>query len=330
MTGWWRWIAAFALLPLILTWPARTMMESPAALSLGPATLHGTLSRPDGEHCAPGVLILAGSGSTDRDGNSVLPDGVMLRNDSLKLLAAGLTARGIAALRVDKRGVGMSRVPTLDESDLRFETYVSDARAWAMWMASQPGIARVSVLGHSEGALVAVRAAQELPDVASLVSVAGAGEPAGQTIRRQLAEAGVEKALRKEADRVLSAVEAGQRVANPPPALHALLRPSVQPYLASWLALDPAAEFAKLRVPTLVVQGTTDLQISLADAQLLTAAKPGTKLLVLPGMNHVLKEAPADRASNFATYSDPHRALAPGLGGGIADFVMAATPPGCR
>ncbi len=287
----------------------------------GAVTLHGTILLPDGEAKVPGVVLIAGSGPTDRDGNSHIR-GETLHNDSLKLLAEGLAARGIASLRYDKRGIAESKVVGLDESTLRFGTYVADAAKWTALLAADPRISRVVLIGHSEGALVATMAAETTP-VAGVVSVAGAGEPAAAVLRRQFHSGAMPAALIAPAEATLDSLETGKPVADPPPELAALFRPSVQPYLMSWLPLDPAKELAKLTVPVLIVQGSTDLQISKRDAGLLAAAKPDAKLVIVPDMNHVLKTAPLDRAANVATYSDPSLPLAPGLLDAVAGFVEA-------
>ncbi|UAJ10011.1 alpha/beta hydrolase [Glacieibacterium megasporae] len=287
----------------------------------GAVTLHGTILLPDGDAKVPGVVLIAGSGPTDRDGNSHIRSQT-LQNNSLKLLAEGLAARGIASLRYDKRGIGESKVVNLDESTLRFGTYVADAAKWAATLAADPRISRVVLIGHSEGALIATMAAEKAT-VAGVVSISGAGEPASAVLRRQFHAGAMPAALIAPAEATLDSLSAGKLVAAPPPELLVLFRPSVQPYLISWLPLDPAAELAKLNVPVLIVQGATDLQISKRDAGLLAAAKPDAKLVIVPGMNHVLKTAPLDRAANVATYSDPSLPLAPGLLDAVAGFVEA-------
>ncbi|MBB6229420.1 alpha/beta hydrolase [Polymorphobacter multimanifer] len=216
-------------LALVFCWVAPSLAFTSREVSLGSGgvTLKGTLTLPDGNARVPGVLILAGSGPTDRNGNSHLPGGV-LRNDSLKMLADGLAERGIASLRVDKRGIAASAVPSLDEAKLRFTTFVEDAEAWAALLAKEPRVSRVLLIGHSEGALVATMAAHALT-ASGLILIAGAGEPAGQLMRRQFAAGAIPPVLRADADRVLSRLEAGKAVSDAPSALASLFRPSVQP-----------------------------------------------------------------------------------------------------
>lgn len=283
-----------------------------------PGDLKGTLTTPADGARGPAVLILAGSGPTDRDGNS--PLGVQAA--PYRLLAHGLAERGISSLRVDKRGIAASMAAAAKEEDLRFQTYSDDARAWAAELKRQTGARCVWLVGHSEGALVAEVAAQKNRDVCGVALISGAGRKAAEVLREQLA-AGLPKDMQADAFKTLDELEAGRTVANPPPALAALFRPSVQPYLISWLPLDPAALLKDIRGPVLIVQGTSDLQIGVADAERLAAARPDAKLIKLEGVNHVLKAASAERAANLATYADPQLPLAPGVVEGIADFVKA-------
>lgn len=278
--------------------------------------LHGTLTLPEGTGPHPAILIIAGSGPVDRDGN--FPGG---RNDSLAQLAQALSDRGVASVRFDKRGVGQSAPAAAREDDLRFGTYVADAIGWARLMEGRPEISNVVLLGHSEGALVATLAARET-GAAGLVLLAGAGLPAAQVIERQLAEAGLPQELQDASRAIAGELLEGRRVQDPPQALAALYRPSMQGYLMSWLPLDPAAEFARTTLPALILQGTTDLQTTPDDAGRLHDARPDAELVFIEGMNHVLKAAPPDRPGNLAAYDNPDLPLHPELVPAVADFVF--------
>ncbi|NTI46554.1 alpha/beta hydrolase [Agrobacterium rhizogenes] len=277
--------------------------------------LHGTLTLPEGAGQVPVALILPGSGPVDRNGN--LPNG---NNESLKLLAHGLAERHIATLRIDKRGIGESHAAALRENDLRFERYVDDAIDWIKLLEDENRVEEIYLIGHSEGALVATLVAQK-EEVAGVVLLAGAGEPAGKLIGRQLAASGLSSPLKNSSDEILASLERGQHVADIPPELAALYRPSVQDYLMSWLPLDPARELAKLSCPILIVQGTYDLQISMDDAKRLAAASPTARLVAVEGMNHVLKSSSPERRENLHSYNNPDLPLADPLVPAIANFI---------
>ncbi|HET9452953.1 MAG TPA: alpha/beta fold hydrolase [Gemmatimonadaceae bacterium] len=291
--------------------------ENDMRLETPTGTLHGTLLLPAGTKVpVPVALIIAGSGPTDRDGNSPLLPG---RNNSLRLVAEALAASGVASLRTDKRGVGASAGAMTTESSLLFTTYVEDAAAWAAQLAADPRFSRVIIVGHSEGSLLGIMAAQR-GKVAGVVSLAGAGRPIAEVLDEQLSRNLGPGALLEESRRIIAALSSGKPVGAVPQELQVLFRPSVQPYLRSWLPIDPAVEIAKLDVPVLVVQGTTDIQSAATDAERLAKhARRGT-LAMVDGMNHVLKEV-RDPAKQMASYGDPSLALHPDLVRALDAFV---------
>lgn len=282
-------------------------------------SLAGTLELPASCPC-PVVLIIAGSGPTDRDGNSRMLPGA---NNSLKYLAEGLAAKGIASVRYDKRGIGASKgAMPASESDLRFDDYVADAVAWLTKLRADKRFTTVSVVGHSEGSLIGMLAARQARADA-FVSIAGIGRPAAKVLHEQLASR-LPPEMLAAADRTLGQLEKGETPDSAPPALAALFRPSVQPYLISWFRYDPAAEIAKLTIPALIVQGTTDIQVGVADAKALGAAQPKATLLIIDGMNHVMKSVPADQAAQLKSYGDPSLPVVPALVDAVSELVRKA------
>lgn len=292
-----------------------TRSTEEVTLSAPGATLHGTLEVPAGPRPHTVALIIAGSGPTDRNGNSPLLGGP---NNSLKMLAEGLAAEGIASLRYDKRGIGASATPGMTEGALRFTTYSDDAAAWIEQLRKDPRFDRIVVIGHSEGALLGTLAAQK-GGVDRLVLIAGGGRPIGAILREQLRANA--PALYTQADSIIRELEAGREVANVPAPLMSVFRPSIQPYMISWLPLDPAAEVARADIPTLVVQGSTDLQVNAADADLLGAAGPKVKKVTIDGMNHVLKMVSGTLQQQLPSYGDPALPLAPPLIPEILAFI---------
>ncbi|MEO8335213.1 MAG: alpha/beta fold hydrolase [bacterium] len=280
--------------------------------------LAGSLSCPATSAPWPVLLLISGSGPTDRNGNSpVLPG----QNNGLRMIAEALAARGIASVRYDKRGIGASKSAMGSEADLRFDMFADDAAAWTQQLRADARFSTVTVVGHSEGSLLGILATQRAKADA-FVSIAGVGRPAAHVLHDQLV-AGAPAALVEEADRAMARLVAGQTADSVSPSLAALFRPSVQPYLISWFRYDPAAELRKLGVPVLIAQGTTDIQVAVQDARLLAAADPKATLVIIDGMNHVLKMVPADQAAQIRSYSDPALPVAPQLIDAIATFVKA-------
>ncbi len=310
-------LAIFACAACTLPAAAAGFKEEPSLIPIGDGHLMGTLTVPDSNGAVPVALIIAGSGPTDRDGNSP-----MLKTDAYKKLAAGLAAAGIATLRYDKRGTGQSLLVGESEGQLTIDDYVDDALAAASELENDGRFSRVFIIGHSEGSLIGTLAAQKDPKIRGFVSLEGPGRNLATIIDEQIRSMpGVTPDITSEVDSINASLLAGKTVPNPDPKLAALFRPSVQPYLISEYRFDPAKELAKLTIPVLIVHGSTDIQVSPTDASLLAAADPKARVANIDGMNHILVNAPADRAANIATYSQPALPLSPTLVSTIAEFM---------
>ncbi|WP_036665708.1 alpha/beta hydrolase [Paludibacterium yongneupense] len=283
--------------------------------------LAGSLLSPAGaSDCA--VLIIPGSGPTDRDGNN--PFGI--KSAMYRLLAEGLADRSIASLRVDKRGMFGSAAAVPDANAVTLADYADDVLNWVAVLRERTAARRLYLLGHSEGAMVALAAA-ERADVDGLILLCSPGRPLGVIVREQFAAMPEYEALMAPVDATLAEFAAGRHVASAalPPALQSIFPPAVQNFVIDVFRYDPAALLARETRPVLIVQGLRDLQIGLADARALQQAGHGARLLLLPHMNHVLKDVPEnDRAANLAAYADPALPLSAGLVSGIADFLADA------
>ncbi|ATQ44937.1 alpha/beta hydrolase [Caulobacter mirabilis] len=283
--------------------------------------LKGVMLAPEGGSKAPAVVILPGSGPTDRDGNN--PLGV--RGSTYRLLAEGLAAEGVASLRMDKRGMFASAGAARDPNKVTVVDLAADANAWAAKLKAETGAKCVWLLGHSEGGLVALIAAQHGRGLCGLVLVSTSGRPLGEVLRDQLKANPANAPVLPQALKAIDELEAGRKVdtAGMPPALSPLFNPAVQDFLIVMFKQDPARLVSAYKGPVLAVAGTTDLQVTVEDSRRLQAARPSVKLVTIEGVNHVLKAAPADRRANLATYADPSLPIAPGVVEAIAAFVKA-------
>ena len=297
--------------------PPAGVVEEAYGWTDGPQRLAGTLARP-GRPAGrtPVALIIAGSGPTDRDGNS----GLGYRMDVYKKLAWALAQRGIASVRYDKRGIGASTFMG-DRAAVAFDDFTDDAVAGARALAADPRFSRVVLIGHSEGALLAERAANAGAPVAGVVTMAGMGRRFTAVLHEQMARS-LDAARLAEYDSLMALVLGSGPMPAVPPHLAMLLRPSVRRFLQTESAIDPAAEAARLPVPLLVVQGATDIQVSVRDAEALRAARRDAEVHVLPEANHLFVHvATRDQAAQLATYNDPSLPLVPDLVPLLAAFV---------
>lgn len=304
--------ALLMLLATVCYWSA-AKSETIVQLETNTGVLEGSLLIPEGTTSFPVALIIAGSGPTDRDGNNPA-----MRNDSLKLLARALWEKGIASLRYDKRAIGKSQAAGISESDLRFDHYVEDAKGWIDLLRENKRFNQLIVIGHSEGSLIGMRASKN-GGVDKFISIAGIGQSADKTLKAQLKSQ--PPAVLELALPIIDKLAQGEMVDNINPMLNSLFRPSVQPYMISWFKYDPAEEIAKLDIPVLVVQGSTDIQVSEEDAKMLANANASSEIVFIEGMNHVLKESVLDRKANIATYNQPELPIKPELVESVVVFI---------
>ncbi len=269
--------------------------EEPVSLRNGDVKLEGVLVYPEVNQKVPVVLIIAGSGPTDRNGNNM-----SMENNSLKYISDVLLQKNIATLRYDKRGIGQS---SKGELDPLFEDFVSDAKALAEMLAKDSRFSEVIIAGHSEGSLIGMIVAHQFKKVKGFISIAGAGRPADVVIKEQLNMMPAD--MQKIAFEMLDRVKQGDTIKDVPYIYYAILNPSVQPYLTSWFKYDPAKELSKLKIPVLIVQGTTDVQVKEVDAHKLAEGLKSAQLAIISNMNHVLKTClSTDKKENLKTYDD--------------------------
>ncbi|MGY3449000.1 alpha/beta hydrolase [Bradyrhizobium sp. USDA 4353] len=276
--------------------------------------LDAVLTTPPGVERPPVALLIAGSGSTDRDGN-----GPQLKPATLRKLAEQLAARGVASLRYDKRGARGWKAEFGKPEDFRFKDYVDDSASLVDYLRGK--FARIVLVGHSEGGLVAILTARRTP-VDRLVLLATSARRQGDLLKTQL-ERKLPAAKMEPVAKAIDAIMAGQVVDPPPPELP--IAPSMQPGIGSAFAEDPIDPLKQIVIPILIVGGGRDSQVARLDMVALAAAAPAAKTLWLPEMNHVLVDV-ANEDENLSTYNDPDRPLDPDMIEAVAGFISAAGP----
>ena len=293
--------------------------EEPVEQQTSVGKIYGSLKVPASKSKIPVALIVAGSGPTDRNGNQ--PN---MQNNSLKMLSDGLYYNGIATLCFDKRKIGESKDIKQDETDVRIEDFAKDVEGWVNILSLDKRFSEIIIIGHSEGSLIGMLAINNNKKVNKFVSLAGSGKPMNEILKDQLSERlkGQPQAVTDMIFSYIEKLEKGETISDVPPSLSALFRPSVQPYLISCFKYNPQTEIAKLNIPVLIVQGTTDIQVPIEHAELLSKANPKAKKEIIENMNHVLKKCEnTDLKSQLVTYSNPNLPLETSIVKTISDFI---------
>jgi alpha-beta hydrolase superfamily lysophospholipase len=298
------------LLTLFAFVPTASALAEESSIKVG--AIDAVLTVPPGVERPPVALLIAGSGSTDHDGN-----GPQIRPATLRKLSDQLVARNIATLRYDKRGAGGWKPEFGRPEDFRFKDYADDAVTLTNYLREGGKFSRVALVGHSEGGLVAILAAQRV-GVDRLVLLVTSARRQGDLLKAQL-----EKKLAPDVfapiAKAVDAIMAGQIVDPPPPGLS--IPPAMQPGIASAFVEDPIDPLKKIVTPTLIVGGGRDRQVARLDFMALSTASPAAKTLWLPDMNHVLNDVTND-ADDLAAYTQSDRPLDADLIEAVAAFVQ--------
>ncbi|MDB4869512.1 MAG: hypothetical protein JWL97_516 [Gemmatimonadales bacterium] len=302
------------------TVPPRSVIEVPFAFQSGTLTLPGTLTMPASYNGPlPVALIVAGSGPTDRNGNSAGPLRAQNNSNLYAILAWQLADAGIASVRYDKRALG-ENLGKIDISQTSIDDFIADVTAGARKLAADRRFSKVVLIGHSEGAELVLQAANRGAPAAGIVMVSGAGRPIMVVLREQLSKQLPPEEVVKW-DSASARYLRGEDAGDVHPGLRPLLLPTNRRFMQTWARYDPAAEIARVHVPVLIVQGGHDLQISEVDARALQAAQPAAKLVVIPAANHVYRAATDDRMAQARLYTDPTIPIVPELTPAIADWI---------
>ncbi|MBX2827123.1 MAG: alpha/beta hydrolase [Flavobacteriaceae bacterium] len=281
-------------------------------LSVSPF-VDGTLLLPKKSELPPLVILVGGSGPTDRDGNQQ-----MQRTNCLKYLAEGLANKGIAAFRYDKRIIKQMKDRTLNEESIRFDDFIKDAEDVIAYFKKANSFSKIYVIGHSQGSLVGMVAAQG--DVDGFISIAGAGQEIDDVVVDQIAKQA--PGLKENARKSFDDMRANGVAQNYSPGLSSIFRPQIQPFMLTWMQYNPNEEIKKLTVPTFIINGDKDLQVQVSEAEKLKEAKPDAKYAIIKNMNHILKEIQGDDIENSKSHNRRDLPVMPELINQISDFIL--------
>jgi uncharacterized protein len=276
-----------------------------------PATgfnLGATLTRPRASAAQlPAVVLLSGSGVDDRDGYA-------LGIPTLGQLAGALAEAGFIAVRYDKRGYGQSggRAESATISD-----FAEDARGVVKWLSNRKDVdpKRIALVGHSEGAWVALLAASREKRIAGVVSIAGPATTGAALVLEQqqhaldqlnlpAEERDKRVALQKQ---IQAAVLSGKGWDSLPPGVR---KQADTPWFRSLLEFDPARTLEKVRSPLFFIHGEIDRQVPVSHADRLAdlarkeSDSKSVELVIVRGVNHLLVPATTGEVSEYASLTD--------------------------
>ncbi len=282
--------------------------------SAGGSWLYGTLlSKNIHQKIA---IIVAGSGPTDRNGNSSLG----IKTNEYSMLAHNLDSQNIATFRYDKRGIAKSTYAGMKESDLVLDDYVKDAENIFDYLHDTLGFRDIYFIGHSEGSLIAMLASQK-KKVKGYISIAGAGRPIDVILEEQMQKQPLPDSIKQKIPEIFDQLKKGKEVDNIPENLKIIFRKSIQPYMISWLKYSPEKEIKKLKCPILILQGGCDIQVKVSDADNLHNANKRSILDIIPTMSHTLKNAGKDCVDQNKSYTDGSMPLDKNLVEDIEKFI---------
>jgi alpha/beta superfamily hydrolase len=274
--------------------------------------IDGSLVTPDSNPSKSLVIIIAGSGPTNRNGNQNF-----LKSNNLKKLAIALAENNFASFRYDKRIVKQIETGNVDVKNMRFEDFVNDAKDVITYFANKTEFSKLYIAGHSQGSLVGMLAIDE--NIDGFISLAGAGQNIGDVIVDQINNTA--RQFVEDTKKVVKKLKAGQTTTEYPQALQAIFNLETQPFMISWMTYNPTEIIASIKQPVLIVNGTKDLQVSVGEAKLLANANQDASIRIIDNMNHVLFTIEDDKLENSKSYGESFRPINPELIESIVLFI---------
>ncbi|SHG46930.1 alpha/beta hydrolase [Winogradskyella jejuensis] len=276
--------------------------------------LPGTLSYDKSIVQQPLIIFIHGSGNIDRNGNAFGAPG---KSDSVKQLSEALNKEGIAFYRYDKRSANMKNLRLIMKEGVNLNDFVDDAKLAIQKFKDDKRFSTITVIGHSQGSLIGMLLLDA--GVNKYISLAGPSNTIDKTITEQVRMQNGDSIASLVSNHFKELKETG-RIENVDPNLLLFFNKTNQGFFKSWIAYDPIEEMAKVNKPTLIINGTKDIQVFEADAKALHQANPKAKLVIIENMNHALKTITKDE-DNLKSYNTPDFPLSEDLVKAITTFV---------
>ena len=281
---------ALAILILTLKLNAQNYSESNISIN---DNIYGSIVEPKSRSNSNLVIFIGGSGPIDRDGNQSF-----MKCDMFKKLAYSLSEKGISSFRYDKRVVTQIRKGKLDKK-ITFDDFVSDAIAIIDFFESKYN--SIVIAGHSQGSLVGLLSIKE--GVSGFISLSGAGRTIDMVIEDQISKTA--PMLLEDTKNIFKILRSGKITEDFPLPLYSLFNIEIQPFMISWMQYDPKKIIAKIPIPSLIINGDSDLQVDEKEAKLLYNSAQNSEILIVKNMNHVLVEIEGDELKNVKSYNNP-------------------------
>ncbi len=275
--------------------------------------LPGTLTYNPNLKTQPLVIFVPGSGNVDRNGNQAMMNS---NANYIKMLNDSLAQKEIAFYRFDKRSATASNIKFMMD-DMNFENFINDVNLIVDYFKNDERFSSITLIGHSQGSLVAMLA--DHTHVDKYVSLAGTSDSFDTIITRQIQTQNGDSLATIVRSHFKELSETGT-INKVDPNLVALFNKPTQPFLLSYMKYVPSEEIKKVNIPTLILNGTKDLQVLVADAERLHNEKPDSKLVIIGNMNHVLKSIYNDN-DNMKSYNSPDFPLSKRLLSVLEEFI---------
>jgi len=277
--------------------------------------LYGSMVIPQGDSASTVVLIISDGGVIDRDGNTKT-----FRNNSLQKLAYTLAAFNIASLRYDKRGVAASRISS-SSAPIIFDDYVRDAGEWINLLRRDGRFRHIVVLGHGQGGLIAMAALSKSGNKADgLILINCDSHSYDDALKERYSKQSF--LVRDVVYSIVDSLKMGYDVEFVPVFLSSTLAPARQNFVRSLMSYDPLELLHSMKMPSLIIGGETDIEVPAENAVRLSGANKRSKYVVIPGMNHVMKDCyTMDRDFQSLIYANPAKPINRSLVEYVVTFI---------
>ena len=302
------------LIPILLSYSIFSfsqVIEEEIKLTNATIEIPGTLSYPETKDKMPLVIFIHGSGNPDRNGNQ---KGTPMQSSYIKALADSLNNHKIAFYRYDKRSARSENFDKLE--DVTVLDFVADAKVAIAHFKNDPRFSGIHLIGHSQGSLIAMLAVNE--DITSLISMAGAGQTIDKIMVQQIYAQNPE--FGKLVEEHFQELMTKGSIATVDPNLVTMFPPQIQNFYKTWASIDPQKEIKKLQIPILILNGDKDIQVDITNAQNLKVAQPEATLMIIPNMNHIMKEEDAE-VQGYEGYLNPKYPISPKMIAAVLQFI---------